>query len=583
LGGRISESTIREVRDRTDIVEVISETVPLTRAGANFRGLCPFHREKTPSFFVHPTRQAFKCFGCNEGGSVFHFLMKARNLSFAEAVEELAGRYGVTVRYEGGRTGERPREDLYRILRIAAEAYRELLRSPGGKPGRDFLRRRGVTPEAEREFALGWGGQGRELLSVLAKEGIDPSRAEAAGLLLPAEKGHRERFRGRVIFPIADARGRICGFGGRAVDDSVPKYLNSPESDLYRKSALLYGLHQALPAIRNEGRVVVVEGYMDLIGLWQRGVRGVVATCGTSLTESHARTLKRLSENVILFYDGDVAGKMAAVRGGGPLYASGVSPKVLFPPRGMDPDDWSRSSPPDEISRRIAAAVPLMESIEKGAARKYDLGTIPGKLSYVRLMEKYLRWITDPAERELYVQRVALSAGLPVETIHRQLGSPRLPAPAAEPSPRETEGRPEENFLLQLMAAAPDLAVTAREDGADRLLTDPDVREAVAYLAARAGGGGTEDPASLLGEGLPDGARKRLSAGIVLVELSPQEARRRYPEALLALRTARARREVEELRQKVGESSGEAAEELFARFLEAKKELERLLWSRRSR
>jgi DNA primase len=329
--------------------------------------------------------------------------------------------------------------------------------------------------------------------------------------------------------------------------------------------------------------VVVVEGYMDLIGLWQKGVRGVVATCGTSLTERHARTLKRLSENVILFYDGDVAGKMAAVRGGGPLYASGVSPKVLFPPRGMDPDDWAKASPPEEISRRIAAAVPLMESIERGAARKYDLGTIQGKLSYVRLMEKYLRWIADPAERELYVQRVAQSAGLPVETIHRQLGEPKVPGPPVPSPPREREGRPEESLLLQLLVAAPDLAAVARQDGVEQLLTEPDAREAVAYLCGRAVSGGTADPDALLGEGLPDGARKRLSAGVVLADVSPEEARRRYPEMLLSLRTAKARREVEELQGKVKEASGEAAEELFARVLAAKKELERLLWSRRSR
>jgi len=584
LGGRISESTIREVRDRVDIVEVVSETVPLSRAGANFRGLCPFHREKTPSFFVHPTRQAFKCFGCGEGGSVFHFLMKARNLSFAEAVEDLAERYGVAVRYEGGRGGERPREDLYRILRVAADTYRDLLRSPAGKAGREFLRRRGVTPEAEQEYSLGWGGQGRDLLAALRKEGIDPARAEAAGLLLPSERGHRERFRGRVLFPIADARGRICGFGGRAVDDAVPKYINSAESELYRKSSLLYGLHQALPAIRNEGRVLVVEGYMDLIGLWQKGVRGVVATCGTSLTESHARTLKRLSENVILFYDGDVAGKMAAVRSGGPLYSAGVSPKVLFPPKGMDPDDWAKASPPEEITRRIAAAVPLMESIERGAARKYDLGTISGKLSYVRLMEKYLRWITDPAERELYVQRVAQSAGLPVETIHRQLGSPQGPAPEAPGSPpREREERPEEGLLLQLLAVAPDLAADARRDGVEALLTGEDAKEAVAFLAARAEGGGTVDNDSLLGEGLPEGARKRLSAELVRADATPEEARRRYPAALLSLRIARARRLVEEMQEKVKAASGAAAEELFDRTLAAKKELERLLSERRSR
>ncbi|HEY6097080.1 MAG TPA: DNA primase, partial [Candidatus Deferrimicrobium sp.] len=285
---------------------MVSETVPLSRAGASFRGLCPFHREKTPSFYVHPARQAFKCFGCGEGGSVFHFLMKARNLSFADSVEELAERFGVPVRYEGGAARSRPKEDLYALLRLAADTYRELLGSPAGKAGREFLRRRGVTPEAEREFALGWCGAGGELVSAMKREGIDPARGEAAGLLLPSGTGYRERFRGRVLFPIGDARGRICGFGGRAVDDAVPKYLNSPESEMYRKSSLLYGLYQALPVLRSEGRVLVVEGYMDLIGLWQKGVRGVVATCGTSLTESHARTLKRLSENVILFYDGDV-------------------------------------------------------------------------------------------------------------------------------------------------------------------------------------------------------------------------------------------------------------------------------------
>ncbi|HEU5360125.1 MAG TPA: CHC2 zinc finger domain-containing protein, partial [Candidatus Deferrimicrobiaceae bacterium] len=260
MGGRISESTLREIRDRADIVEVVSETVRLSRSGASFRGLCPFHREKTPSFFVHPAKQIFHCFGCGEGGSVFHFQMKARNLSFAESVEDLGDRYGISIRYERGPAPERPQEDLYRILQVASGTYRELLRSsPGGKGAREFLRRRGITPEAEQEFSLGYGGGGKDLLGALAREGIDPARAEAAGLLLPREGGgHRERFRGRVIFPIADARGRICGFGARAVDDALPKYLNSPESQVYRKSSLLYGLYQALPAVRRERKVLVV-------------------------------------------------------------------------------------------------------------------------------------------------------------------------------------------------------------------------------------------------------------------------------------------------------------------------------------
>ena len=583
MGGRISESTIREVRDRADIVEVVSETVPLSRAGASFRGLCPFHREKTPSFYVHPARQAFKCFGCGEGGSVFHFLMKARNLSFADSVEELAERFGVAVRHEGGAVRSRPKEDLYAILRLAADTYRKLLGSPAGKAGMEFLRRRGVTKEAEREFALGWAGAGGELVSALKREGIDPARGEAAGLLLPSGSGFRERFRGRVVFPIGDARGRTCGFGGRAVDDTVPKYLNSPESEIYRKSSLLYGLYQALPVLRSEGRVLVVEGYMDLIGLWQKGVRGVVATCGTSLTENHARTLKRLSENVILFYDGDVAGKKAAVRSGGPLYAAGVSPKALFPPKGMDPDDWAKAAAPEELNRRIAGAVPLMESIERGVSRKYDLATISGKLSYVQLMAKYLRWVTDPAERELYAQRVAQTSGLPVDTIHREVApsAPR-PAPGGGGLPRRKDSRSEESHLLRLLAVDPSLAATARDDGVGEFLSGEDAREALLHLAdlAERTPGETGFP---LGEDLPDGARKLLSAEFVLADVSPEEARRCYPGAVLSLRIRRAREVTEELQEKVKGTSGEEASLLFDRVVAAKRELERLESERRSR
>jgi DNA primase len=585
VGGRISEGTIREVRDRAEIVEVVSETVPLSRAGASYRGLCPFHREKTPSFFVHPTRQAFKCFGCGEGGSVIHFLMKARNLSFSDAVEELAERYGVTVRYEGGQTRSRPKEDLFAIVRLASETYQGLLASPSGKAGREFLRRRGVSPEAEREFSLGWAGHGGELLAALKKAGIEPARAEAAGLLVSSGQGHRERFRGRVLFPVADARGRICGFGGRAVDDAVPKYLKSPESELYRKSALLYGLHQALPSIRSDGRVAVVEGYMDLIGLWQKGIRSVVATCGTALTEIHARTLKRLSENVILFYDGDLAGKIAAVRSGGPLYAAGVSPKVLFPPKGTDPDDWAKTALPGELALRIEGAGPLMEYIERGVSRKYDLESISGKLSYVRLMDKYLKWIVDPAERELYVQRVAQKTGLPVETIHRQLGeagqgaSPRGEAAAAVADPL-----PEESVLLQLLASDPSLAQEARAEGVEALLTDGEAREALLLLAALADRDPSGDAASLLSEPLPDAVRNRLSAEIVRADFPAGEARKRYPGVLLSLRIRGKQREIEAIQERMKTAAAEEEKvALLAGVLAAKKEKERLESERRSR
>jgi DNA primase len=584
VGGRISEGTIREIREKADIVAVVSETVSLARSGGSFKGLCPFHREKTPSFFVHPSRQAFKCFGCGEGGSVFHFLMKARNLSFAEAVEDLGERYGVEVQYEKGPPSRRPGEDLYRILRLAADTYRELLRSsPSGKSARDLLVRRGVTKEAEQEFFLGYGGQGKDLLSVLEREGIEPGRAAQAGLLFPQEGGgFRERFRGRLIFPITDARGRVCGFGARAIGDATPKYLNSPESELYRKSSLLYGLFQALPAVRNEKKVLVVEGYMDLIGLWQRGIRNVVATCGTSLTESHARTLKRLSDTVILLFDGDVAGKRSAVRAGEPLYAAGVSPLALFPPKGMDPDDWAKETAGQELLDRIGRAVPLMETIERAAARKFDLSQITGKLSYLRLMGKYLPWIVEPAEQRLYVQRVAKSAGLPEETVLEQVrGKGHASPPAAPGIPgRAAGGRPEEGLLLCLLSRDPSLIGDVRRDGVFELLEGEEVREAVGLLRGRAEAGDAADLNGILDGEISEAARRLVSGEIVRAEMSAVEARRIYPDVVLGLRRRKLDREIARLGEahKAAVAAGDQrlAHEMLTAQISAKNEKERL-------
>ena len=588
MAGRIAESTLREIRDRADIVEVVSETVPLSRSGASFRGLCPFHREKTPSFFVHPSKQIFHCFGCGEGGSVFHYLMKTRNLSFAEAVEDLGSRYGIPMRYERGGAPSRPREDLLEILRAAAGMFREMLRSsPSGGPALGFLRKRGVTPEAEQEFSLGYGGSGNELTRRLTEAGVDLAKAVQAGLLVARERGgYGERFRGRVIFPVADARGRICGFGGRAIDDVVPKYLNSPESPVYRKSSLLYGLHQAVPAIRKEGRVVVVEGYMDLIALWQQGIRNVVATCGTSLGDGHARTLKRMSDAVILLFDGDVAGKRSAVRAGGPLYAAGVSPMVVFPPKGMDPDDWAKAVPGQELAEKIERAVPLMESIERSASRKFDLSQIAGKLSYLRLMGTYLPWVTDPAEQRLYVQRVAKAAGLPEETVlqrirgRKETGSAGA-APAGIP-PREKGSRPEEDLLMALLFRDPALAEEIRRDGVEDLLEGEEVREVVARLCDRIAAGEGADLRSLLDEETRAGVRGRLSERILRAEVPEEEARRVYPEVVLGLRIRKARQELNRLKKEIGLAGEEQARDLFSRMVGVRNELERLARERRT-
>lgn len=588
MAGRISDSTLREIRDRADIVEVVSETVPLSRSGASFRGLCPFHREKTPSFFVHPSKQIFHCFGCGEGGSVFHYLMKVRNLSFAESVEDLGSRYGIQVRYERGQGPSRPREDLHEILRTAAESFRGFLGSSrGAEAARNFLRRRGVTPEAEQEFSVGYGGSGDELLRALSAAGVDLEKAVQAGLLIPRERGgYGERFRGRVIFPVADSRGRICGFGARAVDDAVPKYLNSPESPVYRKSALLYGLYQAMPAIRKQGTVVVVEGYMDLIALWQKGVRNVVATCGTSLTEHHARILKRASDGVTLLFDGDVAGKRSAVRSGAPLYAAGVSPMVLFPPKGMDPDDWAKESRGTELAEKIGRAVPLMEYIERSAARKFDLAQIAGKLSYLKLMGTYLPWVTDAAEHRLYVQRMAAASGLPEETILQRVqgrGKAKSEPPPPPAPPRGAASRPEEDLLLGLLFRDPTLAAEVRRDGVEDLLEGEEVREAVSRLCERIGSGEEADLRDLLDGETRDGVRNRLSGRLLREDLSGEEPRRSYPEVVSGLRIRKARQELDRLKKEIGVAGEERARDLFSRMVSVRNELERLTQERRTR
>ena len=587
MGGRISESTLREIRERADIVEVVSETVRLSRSGASFRGLCPFHREKTPSFFVHPSKQIFHCFGCGEGGSVFHFLMKARSLSFAEAVEDLGERYGIAVRYEAGGADRRPGEDLYRVLAAASAIFRELLRSsPGARPARDLVRRRGVTPEAEQEFLLGYGGGGRDLVEALARQGIDLDKAESAGLLFRREGGgRRERFRGRLMFPVADARGRVCGFGARAIGDAEPKYLNSPDSEIYRKSALLYGLYQALPAIRKDRTVVVVEGYMDLIGLWQKGIRNAVATCGTSLTESHARTLKRLADTVILFFDGDMAGKRSAVRAGGPLYAAGVSPMVLFPPKGLDPDDWAKEMTGAELAERLGKAAPLMEYIERGAAKKHDLSGIAGKLAYLQLMGKYLPWVTDPAEYRLYVQRVARAAGLPEETVLERLKGTRGAAaapPAGLPAPAPSSS-PEEELLLGLLAGDPSLVEWIARDGVADLVEGGEVRDAIALLSGRKAEDAAASLRSLLDETLPEALRKRISGQLLRTEMSVEEARRIYPEAVIALRIRAKRREESRLNAAIGAARDDEKAELLSRQISVRREREKLEQERRTR
>lgn len=595
MGGRISEASLREIRDRADIVEVVSETVSLARKGQNLWGLCPFHGEKTPSFSVHPGRQAFKCFGCGEGGGSIAFVMKARNLSFSEAAEDLAARYGIEIQYEGGAPSKRGDADAYPVLAFAAEVYRDLLRGvASGHPARETVRRRGITPEAEQNFFLGYGGSGRDLLDALAKKGISQEVAERAGLLSRKDDGTiRERFGRRLLFPVSDVRGRICGFGGRAIGDQEPKYLNSPDSPAYRKGTLLYGLHLSSSAIRTEGMAVVVEGYMDLIGLWQKGIRCVVATCGTSLTEGHARILSRFEVPVVLFFDGDEAGKKSAVRAGPVFYGEGVSPRMLVPPEGKDPDDWAKEVDGAFLLDRLKGAEPLMDSIVNGLAHRHDLRSTSGRLSFVKATEVYLRWIPEPVERRLYAQKVGRLAGLPEETVIEQVWG--RPGPTSQHGATKASvslARPgaaarEEERVVTLLASDASLASTMVSDGSAALLTDPELAEVVRGLSEALSGDPTTTLSQLLsGEALSEGARRRAAAWLVSEERSPSVARRAYDDAVILLRTGRKTRELRSLAEEMGRAKADGdnvrAEALLAEQMKIRTELDRLERERRS-
>src|SRR3989304_6361773 len=345
----IAEGKIVEVRERASIVEVISDHLTLKKMGRNYLGLCPFHSEKTPSFTVNEEKGIFHCFGCGVGGNVYHFLMQYEHLTFPEAVEQVGKRYGIAVerldRPKAGRDGEE-KESLYHLNERAAAYFHEmLLGRPEGKRALEYLKGRGVEERVARNFYLGYAPQsGQGLVAFLKKEGLSLKHAVRLGLL--SERGpqhYGEKFFDRIIFPIANAAGKVVGFGGRVSAPVLPKYHNSAETPLFRKGANLYGLFQAKEAIREVDRLVVVEGYLDVLALFQFGISYAVATLGTALTPDHVRILGRYTKNIVALFDGDEAGRKAAARSFEIFIDGGLLGRGAFLPKGEDPATFVRS------------------------------------------------------------------------------------------------------------------------------------------------------------------------------------------------------------------------------------------------
>lgn len=569
----LPEEKVSEVRDRSRIVEVISDYVSLKKVGRNWKGLCPFHSEKTPSFMVNEEKQIFHCFGCGAGGDVFAFLMKVNQISFPEAVEALARRFGVSLPLDTAsphpsREAAR-REALFQINEIASNYFHEVLtQRREGEAARRYLAQRGIRREIIEAFRLGyaldrWDG----LLQHLRKREVSLSMASELGLLVPKDKGNwYDAFRGRVIFPIRNLQGRIVGFGGRTLGAVHPKYLNSPDSSLYHKGEILYGLPEAKTFLRENDQVVIVEGYFDLLMLHQLGLRQSVATLGTALTPHHLRLLRRYTQKMILVFDGDAAGQQASLRVLPLFLEEGLWPKVVLLPEGEDPDGFLRKGRLEEFKRRIAEGPLLMDFFLDHLAKVYNVRSVEGRAKCADEGLAMIQRIPDLIQRDFYVKALAERLELEVSLLQNRLGRGlrgRLRA--------ETEDRPSfsrrsepkaEEMVVRLMVHNPRRIAKILEEGILDEFESPSLRQiaqAVVEEYRRKGDLPLVETMAGLEETLQEKLRKIVFEEVVIEEGVQEKI---LEDCIQKIRERRLKKDKSELRKRIREAERERGGEV---------------------
>jgi DNA primase len=456
--GRIPEETIEAIRDRTDIVDLVGRYVTLKQAGRSFKGLCPFHNEKTPSFQVNPQLGIFHCFGCNAGGNVFAFLMRHDNLTFPEAVRSLARDCGIEVPEDRSDAEAGIGRRLRAACAVAEQFYRASLRGSEGAAARAYLTRRGLDDAQIAHFGLGYAPDRWDaLVRALGAAGIPAELGVRAGLLGEGQRGHYDRLRGRVIFPIRDVRGDPIAFGGRALPGAdgqapEPKYLNTPESPLFRKREALYGLPDALEPIRRAGRAVVVEGYFDRIALARADVGEALATCGTALTPDHARQLCRRTQEVVLLFDGDAAGQRAVERSLLLLLPEGLRVRAVELPAGEDPDTFLEQHGAEALRRLVADATPVLDGVIRRAVAR-GCATAWEKADVVAAVAPLLVLLPDPVERGETARQLSFAAGVPVAEVDAAVRLARARHAGTDASRSDTSSRSDE--IQERIASGP--------------------------------------------------------------------------------------------------------------------------------
>lgn len=529
MPGLFPENKLEEIKNAASIVDVISPFVALKQKGRTWLGLCPFHSEKTPSFTVNPEKQIFHCFGCGVGGNAFSFIMQIKGVSFPEAVRDLAERYGVDLPKNNSQAPAGRKEDIqeiYHALEAALEFFHANLTGEKGGEARRYLADRAIGPAVIKKWQLGWAPEGWDNLGRwLSGKRLNPRAVESAGLVVPRKdgRGSYDRFRGRVICPVRDAAGRLVAFGGRIIAKNTdqPKYLNSPQTPVYNKSRVLFGLDQARTPMRDSGRVIIVEGYFDHLSLASAGVRNVVATCGTALTASHLRLLKGYVEEVILVFDPDAAGRAAAARSL-PLFLSlDMEAKVLILPSGQDPDSFIRAFGKEKFLAAVDKSNNLYDFFIEQTVGGHA-NTPQGKNKAAAQALDMIRQVDGSARKDLLVKDLAHRLGISEAVLRSEAAGGRgvlAGRTAPEGRIRAVANDLEEKFL-EFILRHPKAWPSAFERDLSGLFRDEGFRRVYQKLNESFKAFGALDPSGLVNTLAPEEAGKlsRLAVGQEMIE-----------------------------------------------------------------
>ncbi|MCR5134070.1 MAG: DNA primase [Clostridiales bacterium] len=582
--------TVDEIKEKVNIIDVVGQVVQLKRTGINYKGLCPFHQEKTPSFVVSEQRQNFHCFGCGVGGDAIEFVKQYYNLDFTEAVEKLAGQYGIPVEWGKGDHGER--EEFYRINReAAAYFYRQLRKGPN--PGLSYAAGRGLTKETLHTFGIGyapddWTG----LYDHLKEKGIDEDKMMKLGLISKSGSRYYDKFRSRLIFPIQNTAGKIIGFGGRILGDGQPKYLNSQETPVFQKKNNLYGLYQSKAEAVKEDKIVLVEGYMDAVSLYQGGIHNVAASLGTALTENQVRLIKRYTKNAYLCYDSDEAGIRAALRGMDIFQAEGMDVRVLHVTEGKDPDDFIKQRGKEAFLDLMDAALPYADYKIRYLEGQHDLSTDRGRVAFLMDAARVLARL-GPVEADMYTKELSDRYGISRDAIRREMeGSRSEKTPVRRQPEKEEEAAAKtpidqtERLLIKIFLTQQEF-LDREEEWKEVFKSDSGraIAGAMSRLRKKAGSGGAKEPALA---GIPDGTAvlEQLDENDQIVFLAirdgmpaPVDPQSAYKDCLAKAQRAMLRKKEQDLIDRLALADGTVNKEEVDRITEELIDVQRKLKS----